>query len=61
MLSSNQMPLRVGKCDGFNPDRLKWQFQPQARSRSWQATRLEQRLRIADILAMIRCWGWQGR
>jgi hypothetical protein len=30
---------------------LKWQFQPEARSRSWQATILEQRLRIADILA----------
>jgi hypothetical protein len=29
---------------------LKWQFQPKARSRSWQATILEQRLRIADIL-----------
>ncbi len=29
---------------------LKWQFQPEARSRSWQATMLEQRLRIADIL-----------
>jgi hypothetical protein len=30
---------------------LKWQFQPRARSRSWQATILEQRLRIAEILA----------
>jgi hypothetical protein len=29
---------------------LKWQFQPEQRSRSWQATILEQRLRIADIL-----------
>jgi Domain of unknown function DUF29 len=29
---------------------LKWQFQPEMRSRSWQATILEQRLRIADIL-----------
>jgi Domain of unknown function DUF29 len=29
---------------------LKWQFQPKARCRSWQATILEQRLRIADIL-----------
>jgi hypothetical protein len=30
---------------------LKWQFQLKARSRSWQAKILEQRLRIADILA----------
>jgi Domain of unknown function DUF29 len=30
---------------------LKWQFQPEQRSRSWLATILEQRLRIADILA----------
>jgi hypothetical protein len=29
---------------------LKWQFQPEQRSRSWQATILEQRLRIAEIL-----------
>jgi Domain of unknown function DUF29 len=29
---------------------LKWQFQQMQRSRSWQATILEQRLRIADIL-----------
>jgi Domain of unknown function DUF29 len=29
---------------------LKWQFQPEQRSRSWQATILEQRLRIVEIL-----------
>jgi Domain of unknown function DUF29 len=29
---------------------LKWQFQREQRSRSWQATILEQRLRIAEIL-----------
>jgi hypothetical protein len=29
---------------------LKWQFQPVQRSRSWEATILEQRMRIAEIL-----------
>jgi hypothetical protein len=29
---------------------LKWQFQPAQRSRSWEATILEQRMRIAEIL-----------
>jgi hypothetical protein len=29
---------------------LKWQFQPEMRSRSWEATILEQRMRIAEIL-----------
>jgi hypothetical protein len=29
---------------------LKWQFQPTQRSRSWEATILEQRMRIVEIL-----------
>jgi Domain of unknown function DUF29 len=29
---------------------LKWQFQPAQRSRSWEATILEQRMRIVEIL-----------
>ena len=30
---------------------LKWQFQPALRSRSWQATIIEQREELADLLA----------